>query len=445
MNFGGGLEGALYLTGFLALAFLALGILSFTRPLNRPAENIPYQQEGYFYYSATGTPGVYDSDVVRSGEPVFPRLTCFLNIGFTYAILGNGVQGISGNHSMVARIMDVESGWLRTIPLTPQVSFNGNSYFNMTTLDLCQVESLVNLVEQEAGLNSSAYTLEIVANAAFTAIVAGEQISDMFDPRLVFKYDKVHFYLVTDQSQQDPLRSSKQSMASSSDTQINTISLLGLKPPVWAVRFISLLGFGFSLFGLIAAGMNMYRTASQSQEALIRLKYGSMLVDVYEQSITPSLAVIDVATIDDLARLAERQGAMILHMTQNFLHYYLVQSNGATYRYVISTGRKGIADNTSIEDKAIAHTTSPFERKIVEPAPVWEETIQRRVAGDEPKKTGPPPLRNEMPEPAVYANENKIENLKPAREEVTEYIIHTGEIEYTLIQPETEMLRKIKL
>ena len=62
-------------------------------------------------------------------------------------------------------------------------------------------------------------------------------------------------------------------------------------------------------------------------------------MDVYERSLDPSSPVIDVGTIDDLARMAERQNTMILHMTVNFLNYYLVQSNGTTYRYVTNPSK----------------------------------------------------------------------------------------------------------
>jgi hypothetical protein len=59
---------------------------------------------------------------------------------------------------------------------------------------------------------------------------------------------------------------------------------------------------------------------------------------VYDRGFESILPVIDVTSIDDLAKLAERQNAMILHMTRDFLQYYLVQSEGTTYRYVISEG-----------------------------------------------------------------------------------------------------------
>src|SRR5215216_2134849 len=99
-------ETATYLLGTLALVFLSLSIFAFLRPLTRSGEKIQYQQESYFSYSDTGTPMIYDTETVRSGEPVFPRLTCFLNIAFTYNLTGEQLQGISGNYQLIARVMD---------------------------------------------------------------------------------------------------------------------------------------------------------------------------------------------------------------------------------------------------------------------------------------------------------------------------------------------------
>lgn len=56
-----------------------------------------------------------------------------------------------------------------TIPLLSQTAFTGSSNFNMATLDLCELEALVNLVEQETGLRTNTYTVEIVTNIVFTA------------------------------------------------------------------------------------------------------------------------------------------------------------------------------------------------------------------------------------------------------------------------------------
>ena len=439
-------EGAMYFAGFLTLGFLALTIYTFTRPLTRNMENIPYQQEGNFFYSATGTPGVYDTDLVRSGEPVFPKLACFLNIGFTYNLLADQLQEASGIHQLYARVLDAQSGWQRTIPLNPQTTFSGNTYSTTAILDLCQVESLADLVEQETGLHPNTYTLEIISHVELIGKIAGNQISDTFDPSLVFKFDKVHFYLDIENAQTDPLHSVKQGLAGSSDLQSNTFSVFGLQPTVWSIRLISLLGFALSLTGLLVAGMNIYNLAQQSQESLIKLKYGSLLVDVYEKSLEPTSTMIDVTSMDDLAKLAERQGTMILHMTLNFLHYYLVQNNGTTYRHVTSAGKKGITANDSSRNELLKTAVDTEEDKLPPAEPVRPKTPRQWMTINKKNTSRPKPIQNKILETAVNQYENNfVEQKRPVTKEMTEYVIRTGEIEFVMTQPEAEILKKVRL
>lgn len=339
-SFGGMLEGGIYLFGISALIFLGLGIFSLSRPLTRPADEIKYLQESQFSYSATGTPGIYDTNVVRSGEPVFPRLTCFLNIGFNYRVIGGGLQGVSGMHQLVAKVMDEQSGWQRTIAMNQPSAFDGEAFSTSSTLDLCQIVALVNTLEQETGLRAGTYTLEIIPQVTMYAVANGTQISDSFDPKLVFRFDEVHFSLSSPKGQEDPLSLSQQSSVPNPNLTANTLSVLGWEPSVRTIRMMSLFGLVVSLGGLFLIGLQYFGTTGQNEEAMIRLKYGALLVNVYEHDIEPFSRLIDVTTIDELAKLAERHNTVILHMTLNFLHCYLVQSNSVTYRFIFSAGKR---------------------------------------------------------------------------------------------------------
>jgi signal peptidase I len=339
-GFGGMLEGGLYLFGICTLIFLGLAVFAFIRPSTRPADMIKYQQESHFSYSATGTPILYDSNMVQSGEPIFPKLACFLNVDFTYSASGDQLQGVSGAHQLVARVMDEQSGWQRTIPINQSTAFSGNMFTSASTVDLCEVIALVNTLEQETGLRANSYTLEIIPQVKMTANVAGTQITDSFDPKLVFRFDEVHFFLTTPKGQDDPLNFYQQSSTQNLNVVASTISILGLKPTVSKVRMIALFGLAVSLTGVILLGLKAFATAQQSQEEWIQLKYSSLLVNVYERDIQPTASLIDVTTIDELAKLADRLNTVILHMTLNFLHCYLVQGNGVAYRFVLSSGKR---------------------------------------------------------------------------------------------------------
>jgi phage protein U len=63
------------------------------------------------------------------------------------------------------------------------------------------------------------------------------------------------------------------------------------------------------------------------------------MVDIHtKSSLTPS-NVTDVASLDDLAKLAERFNTMILHTGESNMHTYYVQSNGITYRFRLSNDK----------------------------------------------------------------------------------------------------------
>ncbi len=456
-NFKGLREGGLYVSIFLSLFFLGLTIFTFTKPLTVSKSGIPYQQEGSFYYTATGTPGVYDTNIIRSGEPIFPKLTCFLNVGFTYNLLAAQAQGVSGIHQIYARVMDDQSGWQRTIPLSSQTAFSGNSYFSMSTVDLCQVESLITLVEQETGLHPNTYSLDIIANVAVAGLIEGSPINDTFTPILAFKFDKMHVYLANNDPKVEALHSLKQGLAGGSELQKNTFSIFGLNPTVGTIRTIALIGFIFSLMGLFFIGLQFYQAAQQSEDALIRLQYGGMLVDVYEQSLAPTSSTIDVTTIDNLAKLAERQGAMILHMTQNFLHYYLVQINGTTYRYVVTAGKKGTLENKAPETAGIHEENKPIQ---IEAEPVQEKQPQNEISEYVTNENKDDSVNIEIETEAAwrkiqsdaanYLNshpKNKRIEANPSHQEAAEYMIQTGNIEFDMPESsaETFMLRKIKI
>ena len=337
------LELALYTLGFFSLVFLALAIFGFSRPATKKAEDFKYQQTGVFFYSAAGKPGVYDTDTVRSGEPIFPKLTCLLNLWFVYTLEGTQFQAVSGSQQVNAYLADEQSGWQRTIPLTALTTFTGGTFSTTAALDLCQVQALIDTVEKETGFKAGTYSLRIVPHVAVTAQVAGQEVIDSFDPQLSFRFDQVHLYLAQgSDAKTDPLRSSKDGSINNSATQVNTISLFGAEFSVTSLRILGLTGFGLTLVGLLLLGWSLLKTAKRSQEALIRLKYSALLMEVYDRGFEALSPVIDVTSIDDLAKLAERQNAMILHMTRDHVHYYLVQSDGRSYRYVISEGRNNL-------------------------------------------------------------------------------------------------------
>lgn len=334
----GAFELGISLAGIASLIFLGLTVFTFTRPLTRLADSLKIQKSGTFFYSAAATPGIYDTDAVRSGEPIFPKVNCALNIGFVFNVSGNQLQGISGSHTLNAKIADEQSGWQRTIPLNPEARFESDSYSTMATMDLCQVQALVETVEQETGFRPSTYTLSITPHVTFVGQANGQEFGDSFEASLLFRFDKVHFYLVSNGAAGgDPLNVSKTSNVASAATTANTIVFLGQEFEIFTLRVVALIGLLGASAGLLALAWYGINLSRQDPEGFIRIRYGALLMDVHAQAFDSPGRVIDVLTMDDLARLAERQNTPILHVAREHAHEYLVQLDGVTYRHVMST------------------------------------------------------------------------------------------------------------
>jgi hypothetical protein len=58
-------------------------------------------------------------------------------------------------------------------------------------------------------------------------------------------------------------------------------------------------------------------------------------VDIHQTTLVNIADIVDVNSIDDLAKLAEKFNAMILHSENGNSHIYYVRVEGATYRFVL--------------------------------------------------------------------------------------------------------------
>lgn len=343
-------EGAFFALAVIAFASLAIGYFAFTRPTRQTVpDNLEYQHVGRFFYSAEAPAGIYDTGSARSGDPLFPKLTCTMNMGFSYALAGIQAANLSGTYRLVATITDEQSGWQHTIPLLPQTTFKGNSFVASAPIDLCKIESIVAKMEATTDLHSSYYSLIISPTVAWTGEAAGQEIEGSFEPRLKFQFNKVLFFVVRQDPQTDPLTPTEQGTLNHSRSAANVIPILGMELDVPKARLLSSLGLIASLAGLAFLGVYAASLGRRSQEAFAQIKYGPLLVDARDRSLESSSAIIDIASMDDLAKLAERNNTVILYQKQNLIHFYTVRGEKQTYRYAISEASNSLSATSLIQ------------------------------------------------------------------------------------------------
>lgn len=331
------IEVLFFVLGFVAIASLVLGIFSLANPVQREATNdISYQQTGNYSYSGTAPKGVYDSEKIVTGQPFFPKLTCTMSLQFDYQLSAPLAEGISGSHQLTAVVTEIQSNWKRAINLEPKRNFSGNSFSATAIVNLCDVESLVARFEAQTGLKPPSYMLEIQPNVTINGTLGDLALADTFNEALQFQFDKVQFFVFQPDPQKDPLNPVKTGMLKNTNVETNSLNIFGWELPVKAGRLVSLLGLCLSLAGIGVLFGVISQAARQDGEVYTRMKYGSMLVDVRGHVPPSSSRIVDVLSMDDLAKMAEKSSSVILHETRGVTHDYYLQDGNVTYHF--STG-----------------------------------------------------------------------------------------------------------
>jgi hypothetical protein len=333
-------EGSFFVLGLVALSSLILGIIAFSRPASRVTQDdITYQHLGVFSYSTSTPPGVYDANTIKSGDPIFPKLTCAVDVNFQYTLVAAQSRDIAGTYQMSAIISEQVSGWQRVIPLQEETAFTGTAFGSTAKLDLCNIEALIQSMQEKTAAHAGSYTLALTPNINLQGDVSGRALESSFSPALTFRYDHTQFYLVRNDELSNPFALTKTGILSEKYPEANTMILLGREIAIPALRLIALFGLLGSLSALILLGLRLQHLSRQHQEKFFEIRYNSVMIDVQNANAISSSNVVDVTSMDALAKLAERFSTIILHAEQSQLHTYYVQAGGTTYRFVINVNK----------------------------------------------------------------------------------------------------------
>lgn len=330
------LEGSFFVLGVIAFSAFILGIVAFSRPASRIVQDdVSYQHLGIFSYSASAPQGIYDTNSIKSGDPIFTKLTCLVDVNFQYTLIAAQTEKIAGTYQLTAILAEQVSGWQRVIPLQEEGSFTGIAFGTNARLDLCKISALAQSMEQGTDFHPSVYTLVITPNIKLDGNVSSRTLNDAFNSGLVFRYDHVQFYLVRNEEQASPLVLSETGVSREERKEANTMLLLGREISIPTLRWIALFGFITSASGLLLLGLRLQNLSRFDPGKFFHIKYDSLMIDVQNVDSLPTSSTVDVSSMDALAKLAERFNGMILHSAQEDLHTYSVQVGGITYRFVI--------------------------------------------------------------------------------------------------------------
>jgi len=341
------------------LLCLLLALVSFTRA-GTHVETVPqaFVQQGKLDYSASVARNqVYSDGRVETGDPIFLRLVPRLRFSFRYALESDQPVAGGGRVLLRARLADGR-GWERLFTLAAPRAFTGATATVAGTLDLKRVQALIEEVGRLTGSAQSAYSLTILPVVAFRGTRSGAPLDTTFAPSVGFDLGDLRLQPDLEGGAEGVSPFAPREAGTGTQDVASTISLGTLDLPVNTGRALSLIGLVASLLvGLLAFG-TLRKRQDGDEPARIAGRYSHLLLSVASRS-QPLGRVIELADIESLVRLAEHHGRMILDLSEDGAHTYVVEEGGSVYRY-----RPG---------EAPSEDPPPNEARPLEEAPAVED------------------------------------------------------------------------
>lgn len=294
------------------------GCYSFIRmPLTRDSNNVDlrYTQNADYSYTAFVKPSLlYDNRTeIFEGEPLYIKLVEQLNVTLKYELTQNPNPLEMDEIELRYRASTSLSGgdWVKTYPLG-SMNIEATSFTETYTLNITEIEGIIDTIGKETGARAYPYTYEIKPNIVLDALAGNETIEQEFAPALMIKFEggQIEF---------EELSSSVSGSVRHIETKIATWSLLGYPVEVLDMRgfsFISLIVLVFPLY--ISTGHVLKERASRTYMDTLSGEIKDKIIEAQEPPERIEKATIKIVSLDDLARVAEEAFKLIIHYDDVF-------------------------------------------------------------------------------------------------------------------------------
>lgn len=325
----------------LALAFAGIWAYSLRQPLTK-TDNVVllrYEHTGAFTYTVHTTPSsLYPSGIVRpmgAGEAlVVPtRLVQSVDLEFAYELQAGSDLQAAGD---IGAELEIASGevWSKTSELVAPQPFTGTTASTRVSVRIPDIISLIESIESETGTSGGTYQVRIIPKVRIQGAAGERQFESEFAPPFAMQLTGTNLTLDAE------LERSELQTQTEAVTLENELDALGYSWPVTELRRITLLGAGVTgaLAALLAAVV--YGGVGLSEAGRARVRYHSMLVEVSAAEFAGAHR-IQMASIADLARVAERDGQVICELADQDRDLYFVHYGPVVYTYEVPQHGKG--------------------------------------------------------------------------------------------------------
>ncbi|HME04150.1 MAG TPA: signal peptidase I [Solirubrobacteraceae bacterium] len=352
--------------GLLALLpFAALALLAFTRPAAaRRTVSVPYRQSAVVSYSADAPPGpVYAGDRVVTGDPIFTHVLSEVEFRFAYLFHAAAAHSLRGKAAIYAAIT-APSGWQTTLQLGQPTYFRGDRATVAARLDLNSLLAMLRSVAAMTQVDGSSYTLTLTPHVSATGSLDAAPLHVTFSPPIQFTLSALELQTAAAAggSSSSATHAASQ-FAPSSTGAVNGsryepqfLSFGVAQLSVTTAREIALGGIAIVLCILMAALALVRRSTGRDEAAAIRQRYRHLIVPVERVWQLPGVAVIDVADMDALVRIAEHYERSILCERTAEGEAFWVTDESGQFRFLASAAAPAVDDAAPVLEQPAPDT-----------------------------------------------------------------------------------------
>ncbi len=297
----------------LAVAGIALAGLSFTRPTTTTAAvDTSVSSSMTFGYRASVAPSAaYDGTSVVAPQPVFRTLADAVDVSYAYTGRPGGIA--------VDAELSTAGGWRSTLPLAAPVPLTTGQQ-GVVRLQLSQLEARAQAAARVTGVPAGPLTVTVKPKIWLDG-------GGQFAPRWALTLSDSTL------STADPLTATTETKVTGTRAAPARLSALGKGLDVATARTASLVALALAALACLVLTALARLAGPVAEAERIRVRHKDLLLAVLPITLTPGRPVVDVTDVEALVRLAERYGLLVLHWQRSGVTTYVVQDEGATYRF----------------------------------------------------------------------------------------------------------------
>ena len=283
-------------------------------------------------YTATLEPNIiYNKTTLKPNEgAIYTKITKQINITLTYTFQATLPTDATITYSLTQT--------LKTAVLPYQITATTPTTTNHTQIQITipqiiktELDQTITKIATETGTSATSYyTLEITPTFTINANTTAGQINQIFTPTLTIEFER------TDQGDITTIEDLHQTKTGAI-TENETIT----RQDILYQRYTSYALIAISIAGLFFSTYFYQKTKPKTEEnpldKLIK-PYKDLIIEAKEPpKTTPETTIINVQTIQDLAKTAEILAKPILHATTDKEHIFYIIDNNTKYQHKTKT------------------------------------------------------------------------------------------------------------